>query len=316
MQLRTRHLLLAAGVVAVAVAATRARRPPAWATVDDPLGADGVALPSGARTTVVTDDDARLEVLVTGPDDGSTVVLSHCWTGGMSLWGPVARRLVASGHRVVLYDQRGHGRSTLGRAPLTVDRLGDDLRTVLEALDVRDAVLAGHSMGGMTVQALAANHPDVVASRARGIVLAGTAAHVSRVPIPAWAAAAALGDRRTARLQAQDPWSMRRMFGDVVHRTHVDAARDTLLATTGQARAGCLVAMTRMDYRSGLSTIGVPTVVVVGSKDRLTAPARARVLAAAIPGARLEVLDGIGHMLPLEAPDVLAREIAGLSMSS
>ena len=193
MQLRTRHLLLAAGVVAVAVAATRARRTPAWATVDDPLGADGVALPSGARTTVVTDDDARLEVLVTGPDDGSTVVLSHCWTGGMSLWGPVARRLVASGHRVVLYDQRGHGRSTLGRAPLTVDRLGDDLRTVLEALDVRDAVLAGHSMGGMTVQALAANHPDVVASRARGIVLAGTAAHVSRVPIPAWAAAAALG---------------------------------------------------------------------------------------------------------------------------
>ena len=76
------------------------------------------------------------------------------------------------------------------------------------------------------------------------------------------------------------------------------------------------VAMTRMGYRRGLSTIGVPTVVVVGSKDRLTVPARGRALVAAIPGARLEVLDGIGHMLPLEAPDVLAREIAGLSMSS
>ena len=316
-RLRTRHVLVAAGVAAVAVAAARAtRRAPAWATVDDPLGPEGVALPPGERTTVVTDDGAHLEVLVAGPDDGPSVVLSHCWTGAMELWGGVARRLVASGHRVVLYDQRGHGRSTLGRAPLTVDLLGHDLRTVLEALDVRDAVLAGHSMGGMTVQALAANHPEVVASRARGIVLAGTAAHVSRVAVPAAVANAALGDRRTARLEAQDPWSMRRMFGDAVHRTHVDAARDALLATTGEARAACLVAMTRMDYRRGLSTIGVPTVVLVGSNDRLTAPARARVLAAAVPNARLEVLPGIGHMLPLEVPDVLAETIADLAAQS
>jgi pimeloyl-ACP methyl ester carboxylesterase len=314
-QLRPRHLLVAAGVTVAAVAVTRARRPAAWATADDPLGPEGIALPPGRRTTVVTDDDARLEVHLAGPDDGPTVVFSHCWTGRMDLWGGVARRLVAAGHRVVLYDQRGHGHSTLGRARLTVDRLGDDLRTVLEALDVRDAVLAGHSMGGMTVQALAANHPEVVASRARGIVLAGTAAHVSRVPVPAGVAHAVLGDRRTARLEAQDPWSMRRIFGDVVHRAHADVARDALLATTGAARAECLVAMTRMDYRRGLSTIDVPTVVVVGSKDRLTAPARARVLAAAIPSARLDVLDGIGHMLPLEVPDILADVIATLGTS-
>ena len=317
MPLRKRHLLVAAGVAGIAaVAVARTRRPPAWATVDDPLGPEGIALPPGERSTIVTDDGARLDVLVAGPDDGPTVVLSHCWTGSMDLWGAVARRLVASGHRVVLYDQRGHGRSTLGRAPLTVDRLGDDLRTVLETLDVRAAVLAGHSMGGMTIQALAANHPDVVASRARGIVLAGTAAHVSRVPVPAWVANAAMGDRRTARLEAQDPWSMRRMFGDVVHRTHVDAARDALVATSGAARAGCLVAMTRMDYRRGLAQIGVPTVVLVGSKDRLTAPARARVLAAAIPSARLEQLDGIGHMLPLEVPDVIADAIEQLGATS
>jgi pimeloyl-ACP methyl ester carboxylesterase len=319
MQTRTRSLLTVAGVAgaaAVAVAAARARRPPAWATVDDPLGPEGIALPPGERTTIVTDDEARLEVLVAGPADGPTVVLSHCWTGGMGIWGAVARRLVASGHRVVLYDQRGHGRSTLGRDPLTVDRLGEDLRTVLETLDVRDAVLAGHSMGGMTVQALATNHPDIVAARARGIVLAGTAAHVTRVPVPAPVATAVLGDRRTAKLAAQDPWSMRRMFGDAVHRSHVDAARDALLATTGTARAACLVAMSRMDYRRGLSKIGVPTVVLVGAKDRLTAPARARVLAAAIPNARLEVLEGIGHMLPLEVPDVLTAEIAKLAAPS
>lgn len=60
---------------------------------------------------------------------------------------PVAHRLLDAGHRVVLYDQRGHGESSLGRAPVTVERLGEDLAAVLKHLDVRDAVLAGHSMG-------------------------------------------------------------------------------------------------------------------------------------------------------------------------
>ena len=57
----------------------------------------------------------------------------HCWTGTGAMWAPVARRLIDAGHRVVLYDQRGHGESTTGRAPISVERLGDDLAAVLDA---------------------------------------------------------------------------------------------------------------------------------------------------------------------------------------
>jgi non-heme chloroperoxidase len=141
-------------------------------------------------------------------------VLSHCWTGTRLMWAPVARRLVDAGHRVVLYDQRGHGESTFGaddvpidadadadadaqvdagspsasspssvrlaestRPSLTLSRFGDDLATVLAHVDARSAVVAGHSMGGFATMAFACQHPDELTRRVRGLVLVSTAAH-------------------------------------------------------------------------------------------------------------------------------------------
>jgi alpha-beta hydrolase superfamily lysophospholipase len=127
------------GLVAAAVA--RSRR---WSDAEDPCGPEGVLLPEGRSHTVTTDDGAVLDVLVAGPDGGDTVVLPHCWTGNKEIWAPVARRLVAAGRRVVLYDQRGHGKSTLGSGAMDVDRLGEDLLAVLDDDGRRDLVLAGH----------------------------------------------------------------------------------------------------------------------------------------------------------------------------
>src|SRR3546814_11871182 len=75
--------------------------------------------------------------LCRSPVDGPLVVRVHCWTGNKELWAPVARRLVRLGHRVVLYDQRGHGSSTFGAGLDCVDRLGHDLAAVLSHLDAR-----------------------------------------------------------------------------------------------------------------------------------------------------------------------------------
>ncbi len=77
---------------------------------------------------------------------------------------------------MVLYDQRGHGASTRGTAPLAIETLAHDLATVLDATDLRDAVLAGHSMGGMTIMSLATHRPDVLKERAKATVLVATAA--------------------------------------------------------------------------------------------------------------------------------------------
>ena len=116
---------------------------------------EGVSRPDHA--IVRTPDGAELalwDLEGDGPD-APVVVLPHCWGCSHEIWLPVARRLRSEGFRVVLYDQRGHGASTRGTSPLAVETLAHDLEAVLEATDVRDVVLAGHSMGGMTIMALA-----------------------------------------------------------------------------------------------------------------------------------------------------------------
>ena len=125
-----------------------------------------------------TPDGAELAVWDLEGDgpDAPVVVLPHCWGCSHEIWLPVARRLRAQGFRVVLYDQRGHGASTRGTAPLAIETLAHDLTAVLDATDVRDVVLAGHSMGGMTIMSLATYRPDVFKERAKATVLVATAA--------------------------------------------------------------------------------------------------------------------------------------------
>jgi non-heme chloroperoxidase len=228
------------------------------------------------------------------------------------VWAPVAHRLNRSGHRVVMYDQRGHGSSTVGSDGFTIPRLGADLKTVLEAVDAGDAVLAGHSMGGMTIQSLAAHHLDVVDERGRALVLVSTAASgIGR----------GRGDAVGQRVIAS-PWLERAFRSPVGHafvrgsvgraarRNHLVLTRDLFVATPPEARSGWLSAMQTMDLREGIARIGIPTTVVVGSRDTLTPPSRAAELVDTIPGARLVTIDHAGHMLPLEHPDEVADAIA------
>jgi non-heme chloroperoxidase len=260
---------------------------------------------------LTTRDGADLALWDIG--EGPTVVLPHCWGCTHAIWVPVARRLVESGHRVVLYDQRGHGASSRGTVPLTIETLADDFGTVLAARDVHDAVLAGHSMGGMTIMALAAFRPEVLAARARAIVLVATAA----ADLGSGAAAA---EWFTANLIASPAVSLalrspagnrfvRGVFGVNPVRAQMDLTRLLFAQTTPQVRAGFLSSMSTMNLLDGLATIGIPTTVMVGSRDRLTSPSRADQMVHAIKGARLVTLPGRGHMLPLEDADAVTEEI-------
>lgn len=267
--------------------------------------------PLGEDLVVTTPDGAELRVTIAGASDGRTVVLSHCWMGSRAVWGPVARRLIDSGHRVVLYDQRGHGTSTLGERTLSVPMLGDDLRAVLEATDARDAVLVGHSMGGMSVQSYVAEHPVDFKERARGVVLVATAAKVPLRPMSTRATERRM--RRGTNTRTSNGtlgYAMARSaFGRSPRRADVELTMHGVANTETVARVGLMAAMSHMDLRPALSTIDVPSTVIVGTRDLLTPPRLARTLASGIPGARLVVLPGAGHMLPFEAPDAVVEAI-------
>ena len=300
----------AAAVVGAGVAARQIDK--RWAAAHDPIRPHERLLPAGDGLLVAADDGAKLAVTVAG--EGPDVVLAHCWTGGREVWAPVAHRLVERGHRVVLYDQRGHGSSTVGEEGFTIPRLGADLRAVLEQVDARDAVLAGHSMGGMTIQSLAVHHLDVVHERARALVLVATAASGISQGRRDASAARIVGGRALERAMRSPVGHalVRGSVGASVRRHHLVMTRDLFVACAPEARAGFLGAMQTMDLREGIARIGgdVRTVVVVGTHDRLTPPDRAAELVETIPGARLVTLDGAGHMLPLEEPDRVAEIIA------
>ena len=290
------------------------------------------------RTTVRAADGVRLDAEVLGPDDAPvTVVLAHGWAQGRATWDAVARDLVDDGLRVVRFDQRGHGDSERGDpSVLTLTLLGDDLAAVIEELTgAAPVVLAGHSMGGMATMALARRRPDLIGERVQAVALVSTSAGGLREvglllprplrPVAARAIAPVMAHvhgrtrdkTRGVLIRIADLLTRRSTFGRAADRTAVAAARQLIAATHPEVILGCSRAMAEHDEVSSLVALrAVPVAVLVGSRDVLTPTDHARLIAEESHG-RLVVCPDAGHMLPVEAADVvldtlleLVREVA------
>jgi pimeloyl-ACP methyl ester carboxylesterase len=303
-------LAIAAAAGGAAAVAIKRRR---GAAVElPPLEHDPLAPLRGRDRDLVMSDGGTISLTDMGPSDGPAVVLIHGWVNDRRVWCDVAPRLVEAGHRVIAYDQRGHGRSRVGSSSCTINRLGDDLHEVLAHLDIDDVAIAGHSMGGMATQAMLIDHASDV-GRVRSIVLVATGAAGVGLPPQARALAEAVigwerGDAFMSRAGIGNA-IVRSAFGRKTRPEHINALREMLLSTPIPTRREFLRAMHAMDLRSGLPEIKVPTSIIVGTVDTLTPPARARYIASQVPGATLEVLPGRGHMLTWEAPDEVVHLI-------
>lgn len=309
--------VVAAGVVAArALNSARERELDRWeqADGDDPI--DPLAFPDGADFRVSTSDGAEL-VGVDVAGDGPPVLLIHGFTGTRGHWGPVATALAEAGHRVLAYEQRGHGGSTVGDSGFSMTALGNDLRAVLEHLDLRDVTICGHSMGGMALQSYVGNHPESARNRVRLAVLTSTAA----MPTPLSGAMHALAPKvlgsplveRALAERRKGSFGLRSIVGTEVRLSHLDAARRTVLGTAPDSRVGAYLMLRDYDLRPVLETFDVPTIIAVGTHDELTPIDRSRELDELIPHAELHVFPGAGHMLPwersAELTDLIARSI-------
>ncbi|WP_051773774.1 alpha/beta fold hydrolase [Streptomyces sp. NRRL S-237] len=272
----------------------------------------------------VSADGARLHVEVHGDEDAPAVVLAHGWTCSTAFWAAQIRALAAT-HRVIAYDQRGHGRSPAGRAHSTT-ALADDLVAVLEAALApgERAVVAGHSMGGMTIMA-AAGRPEF-AERAAAALLCSTGSSrlvAEALVVPGRAGrvrtrvtGAVLGSR--APLGPVTPVARRVLkyatMGPGSAPDKVEAcARIVHACPTGVRHAWSQV-LAGLDLDADVARLTAPTAVIGGTADRLTPIVHARGLAAALPNCvGLTELTGMGHMTPVEAPEAVTgvlRELA------
>jgi pimeloyl-ACP methyl ester carboxylesterase len=283
-------------------------------------------------------DGIRLHIQSSGPEDAvTTVVLLHGWTLDAGTWHRQVTALhgaVGPAVRVVAYDARGHGRSA--RTPLrsaTLAQLGDDLAEVLgQVAPAGRVVLAGHSMGGMTIIEYAHRHPDDFASRVAGLVFVATTAeghtHTAYGLSPRIARLIRLAETAGAGVLARcGSWPPPRvvlrllrpslrwlLFGDTCE------AADIRLATSAVARASLrsiggfrasIGAQRRLETLAALGD--VPAAVLVGDRDRLTPPRCAESIADALPSTELTVCPGAGHMLMLERPDEVTAALAAVT---
>ncbi|ASW57893.1 alpha/beta fold hydrolase [Plantactinospora sp. KBS50] len=300
-------------------------------------------MPAVRRVTLA--DGVQLHVEETGPAGAAaTVVLLHGWTLDRRIWHRQVSALVAefgTDVRVINYDARGHGRSEC--TPLcaaTLAQLGDDLAELLDQVAGRGPViLAGHSLGGMTVMEYAHRHPDPFARRVAGLVLVATTAEghthtgyglparITRlIRLAETTGAGVLARCGTIRpplalVRALRPTLRWLLFGDRCEPADLRLTSSAFARASLRAIGGfrpSVGAQRRLDTLAGLPE--VPIAALVGDRDRLTPPPCTDAIVQARPAAELTVCPGAGHMLMLERPaevnaalfDVVRRALAGV----
>ncbi|GAA1877524.1 alpha/beta hydrolase [Pseudonocardia ailaonensis] len=306
----------------------------------DSRGEQPGAQPAPTSSSVMADDGIRLACEEIPPQQGPprlTVVLVHGFALDRRTWffqRQSLPALVDPAVRTVLYDQRSHGRSE--RAPrdtCTLEQLGRDLEAVLRALAPEGPlVLVGHSMGGMTLMALAEQHPELFDSRVLGVALISTSAgEMGSAGLPGSLLSRynplTRGIGGLARLQPKLVQQGRRMLSDVIWGItrrfafgdrKVDPALVDLVDTMISANA--VDALT--DFVDTLGThnriaalpalAGCEVLVMAGTKDEVIPYTHGERIAAELPSAQMISFEGVGHLPMLERRAEVEDALEGL----
>lgn len=230
---------------------------------------------------------------------GSPIVFIHGWMDDHSVWDSQIEYF-SKNHRVIAYDQRGHGRSDKPKKGYSIETLSDDLYNVTQKLNIRQFALVGHSLGGMAAMVFALEHPEKVSK----LVLVSTyakSATSSRIML--WVLIHAL------------PYSI---FADgsidfkyyKPSKQIKSEAIDITLRTPKYAARECLKEFcTNYDIRDRVSGIKVPTLIIVGDKDTSTPVVMSRYLRREIEGSKLAIIPDCKHMPMIDRADMVNEAI-------
>jgi pimeloyl-ACP methyl ester carboxylesterase len=297
------------------------------------------ALPADRTRRVVANDGVPLHVEEVGPEDstGPTVVFLHGYTQELAVWHYQRQAFAADNPgRLVFYDHRSHGRSGRSHAGRsTIDQLGSDLYAVLQTCAPRGPiVLVGHSMGGMTIMALADQHPELFGARITAVALLSTstgklaeaAFGLPTLITPVTTRVMPFLTRgmrnrpevfeRGRRLGTDLAFLISRSwaFGTKdVSPSLVEFVERMTTNTPVDVIAEFYDTFTDHDKLAALDVLDrVETLILVGSKDKLTPLAHSQVMAQALPSAQLVVVEGAGHMVQLERAPLVTLHLRAL----
>lgn len=244
--------------------------------------------------------DIRVNYLSEG--EGSPVVLIHGLGNDLSLWNDVAA-ILARQHRVLRYDVRGFGATDKPSGPYSMAQFGQDLCGLLDVLGIRSAHLMGVSMGGVIAQRLALDRPECV----RSLVLVSTSSEVGAQARTAWLRLADVIEARGFDPRNADASRAFSAEFAARHPTIVRAMGARNAANDPSAYAAAARVAGDYHWTDALADVDCPVLIVQGLDDRLTPPGGSVKMHRALRRSRLLLLDGVGHNVQTEKPEVLGN---------
>lgn len=238
-----------------------------------------------------------------GERSGAPLVFANALGTDLRLWDAVLPHLPGD-LRIIRYDMRGHGLSDCPPGPYSMGALVRDAEALLDALELRDAVFVGLSIGGMIAQGLAVKRLDQV----RALVLSNTAARIG--------APAMWQDRidtvRAGGIAALSGPTLERWFSRAFRETPELALwRNMLERQSAEGYAGCAAAISGTDFYTPTSGLRLPCLGVAGSEDGSTPPDLVRETVELIPGSRFDLMRRAGHLPCVERPEDYAALLTG-----
>lgn len=253
-------------------------------------------------------DGCTIHVEVEGPQHAPVLMLSNSLGTDLHMWDQQVAPF-AQHFRLVRYDRRGHGKSSVPKGPYSMDHLGRDVLAVLDKLGIERINWCGLSMGGMVGMWLGANAP----SRIDKLILSNTSSYFTDKSI--WNGRIKLV--RDKGLAGIADATMERWFTKEFRERSPEkmaAIRKMFLATNVEGYIACGEAIRDMDHRPLLAKIAVPTLVIAGRYDPATTLDAGEFIAQHIPKARLAVLE-TAHIANIEQPKIYADTVLGFLLS-
>lgn len=286
------------------------------------------ALPPEDLGPVRSFDGTELDVRASGPASGPVILFAHGFSLDMTSWHYQWTGL-SERFRCVSFDFRSHGRSQrAAHGDLSPSAFGHDLAAVLDAVAPDgSALLVGHSMGAMSILAMADARPDLIGGRLAGVVFAGATASdllrgamgsVTELLRPRIGSIRQAAERvnRLRRYVLSSPVDVGHLvarmtqFGPHASPHVVDYVVGLAADAPSEVWTDGLAGLMDLDLRHAVRLVRVPALVLVGEHDRVTPPSSAVTLAAELPDGRLQVIEGAGHISMMEAHEEFNRHLA------
>jgi 3-oxoadipate enol-lactonase len=258
---------------------------------------------------LTTPDGITLSADLLGDPGRRTVCLVHALAADNGLWAEQVPALLYAGYRVLRIELRGHGGSTATQGAYSMRLLGDDLAFILRRLDLGPVDYVGLSLGGMSGQALALDHPGLLRSIVICDALPESLPNADAIWGPRLAAVRQAGSVRPIAQATIDRWLTPAFRAR--HPSRWAEILATIEATSAAGYCGCVEAIMNFSHVSRLPGLTIPALILCGEDDHAVPPAEGQRIARLIPNGRFTAIPDARHLPNVEKPEDFNRALLG-----